>query len=61
MTKNSYYDAILWAQEVGVTKGYSDGTFKPNKTCTRGEIVTFMNRNLYSFYSAVYPGAEFVS
>ena len=61
VTKNSYYDAILWAQEVGVTKGYSDGTFKPNKTCTRGEIVTFMNRNLYSFYSAVYPGAEFVS
>lgn len=61
VTKNSYYDAILWAQEVGVTKGYNDGTFKPNKTCTRGKIVTFMNRNLYSFYSAVYPGAEFVS
>ncbi len=60
VTKNSYYDAILWAQEVGVTKGYNDGTFKPNKTCTRGEIVTFMNRNLYSFYSAVYPDAEFV-
>ena len=60
VTKNSYYDAILWAQEVGVTKGYNDGTFKPNQTCTRGEIVTFMNRNLYSFYSAVYPDAEFV-
>lgn len=59
--KNAYYDAILWAQEVGVTKGYTDGTFKPNKTCTRGEIVTFMYRNLYSFYSAVYPDAEFVS
>ena len=59
--KNAYYDAILWAQEVGVTKGYNDGTFKPNKTCTRGEIVTFMYRNLYSFYSAVYPDAEFVS
>lgn len=61
VTKNSYYDAILWAQEVGVTKGYTDGTFKPNKTCSRGEIVTFMYRNLYSFYSAVYPDAEFVS
>lgn len=61
VTKNSYYDAILWAQEVGVTNGYNDGTFKPNQTCTRGEIVTFMNRNLYSFYSAVYPDAEFVS
>ena len=61
VTKNSYYDAILWAQEVGVTNGYPDGTFKPNKTCTRGEIVTFMYRNLYSFYSAVYPDAEFVS
>ena len=61
VTKNSYYDAILWAQEVGVTNGYPDGTFKPNKTCSRGEIVTFMYRNLYSFYSAVYPDAEFVS
>lgn len=61
VTKNSYYDAILWAQEVGVTNGYTDGTFKPNKTCSRGEIVTFMYRNLYSFYSAVYPDAEFVS
>lgn len=61
VTKNSYYDAILWAQEAGVTNGYTDGTFKPNKTCSRGEIVTFMYRNLYSFYSAVYPDAEFVS
>ena len=61
VTKNSYYDAILWAQEVGVTKGYNDGTFKPNESCNRGEIVTFMNRNLYPFYSAVYPDAEFVS
>lgn len=61
VTKNSYYDAILWAQEVGVTNGYTDGTFKPNKSCSRGEIVTFMYRNLYSFYSAVYPDAEFVS
>ena len=39
-----YYDAVLWAAENGITTGFGDGTFKPNETCTRGQIVTFIWR-----------------
>ena len=42
--KNSYsYKAILWASEKGITTG-ANGEFKPGKTCTRAEIVTFIYR-----------------
>ena len=37
-----YYKAVLWAVEYGVTGGTSATTFSPEKTCTRGEIVTFL-------------------
>ncbi|WP_409968900.1 S-layer homology domain-containing protein [Bengtsoniella intestinalis] len=39
-----YYDAVLWAVENGITTGYSDGTFRPDTTCNRGAIVTFLYR-----------------
>ena len=39
-----YYKAVLWAVEHGITKGYSDGTFKPNATCLREHVVTFLWR-----------------
>ncbi|XAY16885.1 S-layer homology domain-containing protein [Bengtsoniella intestinalis] len=39
-----YYDAVLWAVENGVTTGYEDGTFRPDTTCNRGAIVTFLYR-----------------
>ena len=39
-----YYEAVLWAVEQGVTNGTSDTTFSPDKTCTRGQIVTFLYR-----------------
>ena len=39
-----YAKAVLWAAETGVTAGTGDTTFSPNKTCTRGEIVTFLYR-----------------
>ena len=41
-----YYDAVLWAVEMGVTTGTSATTFAPNDTCTRGQIVTFLYRAL---------------
>ncbi len=41
--------AILWAVRDGITKGYSDGTFKPNNGCKRSEITTF----LYRYYNLV--------
>ena len=37
--------AIAWAVDRGVTAGTGDGTtFSPEKTCTRGQIVTFLYR-----------------
>ena len=39
-----YTDAVLWAVEQGITAGFKDGTFGPNKTCTRAQIVTFLWR-----------------
>lgn len=48
--KNDYYDAILWAEGTSVTTGYGDGSFRPNVPCTRGQIVTFIYRNMFYFY-----------
>ncbi len=39
-----YYKAVLWAAEQGITKGYSDGTFRPDDTCLREHVVTFLYR-----------------
>ena len=43
-----YYDAVLWAVANGITNGTNtEGTrFSPNNTCTRGQIVTFLYREL---------------
>lgn len=41
-----YYDAVLWAEENGITEGYPDGNFGVNDECTRGQIVTFLYRAL---------------
>ena len=39
-----YYKAVLWAVENGITTGMTDTTFAPDKTCTRGQAVTFLWR-----------------
>ena len=39
-----YADAVAWAVENGITNGYPGNIFLPNKTCSRGEIVTFLYR-----------------
>ena len=41
-----YYNAVLWAVENGVTPGTSAPPFSPNAPCTRGQIVTFLQRSL---------------
>lgn len=41
-----YYDAVLWAVSNDVTKGTSQTLFSPDLTCTRGQIVTFLYRDL---------------
>ena len=39
-----YFDAVLWAVEVGITNGTSDTTFSPDESCTRAQAVTFLWR-----------------
>ena len=41
-----YYKAVLWAVENEITKGTSADQFSPDSTCTRGQIVTFLYRDL---------------
>ena len=39
-----YYKAVLWATEQKVTGGYSDNTFRPENTCSRAQLITFLYR-----------------
>ena len=41
-----YAPAVAWAVVNGVTEGTSPTTFSPKAPCTRGQIVTFLYRNL---------------
>lgn len=42
----AYARAVAWAVENSVTSGTSDTTFSPDEICSRGQIVTFLNRAL---------------
>ena len=44
--KGYYYNAMLWAVENGITTGATKTTFAPDKSCTRGQVVTFLFRDL---------------
>ncbi len=41
-----YAQAVAWAVKEGITSGTSATTFAPDNTCTRGQIVTFLYRDL---------------
>ena len=41
---HTFYKAILWGSQKGITKGYSDGTFGVNRNVTRGEAMMFLWR-----------------
>ena len=41
-----YTEAVLWALSQKITDGTSDTTFSPDTACTRGQIVTFLYRDL---------------
>ena len=38
------FEAVEWAAEVGVTTGYTDGTFKPERPLIKRHAVVFMER-----------------
>ena len=43
----AYYEtAVAWAAGKGVTTGTGEGTFSPEATCTRAQVVTFLCRDL---------------
>ena len=45
VSTDSYcHDAVLWAVELGITKGTSDTAFSPQATCTRAQALTFLWR-----------------
>lgn len=39
-----YEDAVIWAEETGITTGYPDGTFAPNESVNREETAVFFHR-----------------
>lgn len=41
-----YAQAVAWAVKNGITSGTSQTTLSPDTTCTRGQIVTFLYRDL---------------
>ncbi len=41
-----FASAVAWAAGKGITTGYSDGSFGPGDSCTRGQMVTFLYRYL---------------
>ncbi len=43
-----YYKAVLWAVENNITGGTGNGKFSPSAPCTRGQVVTFLYRNMNS-------------
>lgn len=40
----AYAVSVAWAVQKGITDGTGNGNFSPDKTCTRGQIVTFLYR-----------------
>lgn len=39
-----YYRAVYWAVDEEIVKGFGDGTFRPEASCTREQFVTFIYR-----------------
>ncbi|MGN0335171.1 MAG: endo-alpha-N-acetylgalactosaminidase family protein [Lachnospiraceae bacterium] len=39
-----FHDAVYWAVENNITDGWTDTTFAPELTCTRGQVVAFLWR-----------------
>ena len=39
-----FYSAVVWALAYEITTGTTQTSFSPDKTCTRGQVVTFLYR-----------------
>lgn len=52
IAESGYKSDIEWAASLGIANGYTDGTFKPNEPCTRGQMCAFLHR----LYNALKEG-----
>lgn len=43
-TTHSAYKAIAWLADEGISRGYSDGTFRPDVATKRGHMAVFLYR-----------------
>jgi len=43
-TSHTFYDAIVWFSEAGVTTGYADGTFRGGEPVLREQVAAFLYR-----------------
>ncbi len=43
-----YTDAVLWAEKKQIVLGYEDGTFRPDRSITREEMATILDRTIGS-------------
>lgn len=57
-SKAYYAKAVAWAYRNGYTTGTSKNKFSPNRKCTRGEFLTFLQRICPAYYnfSGLYGG-----
>lgn len=39
-----FFSHITWMKQQGITMGYADGTYRPTRTISRGEIAAFLYR-----------------
>lgn len=61
--KSSDYKPIMWADEQGIIKGYSDGSFRPKENVTRTQVAVILWRlakkpkpkSNVSYFDDVYP------
>ena len=45
-SQDYFNNAVIWAQQEGITQGTSETTFSPENLCTRAQTVTFLYRLL---------------
>ncbi|MBR3171421.1 MAG: S-layer homology domain-containing protein [Lachnospiraceae bacterium] len=54
----AYLKAVIWSYEKGVSRGFSDGTYRDTKPCSRGEAVKFLHNMHLKTASASGSGSE---
>ncbi|MCR5291617.1 MAG: S-layer homology domain-containing protein, partial [Eubacterium sp.] len=52
-----YYEPITWAAKNGITSGISDTVFGRGRSCTRSQMVSFLQR--FSYYCYPYQNPDY--